>query len=389
MLSRLKLRYIAALFCVGLLLSFQNCGQAPEPTMMNSPSAFQASLPFAYRARLDTIAYMSCSEIKANVEKRAYFSFRAGAYDNQSFRPSGVSLTEEFVNKTTYNNTEQRARALQSSVVNSGTQLNLSIRSRNNLQSPWKGNKGQWALGYEVDPFLPPLDSSEVVGQLAGTGTQGSPTYGRWINYFRGSGSKRLMEASLRQYEFENSASDLRQTLMGGGVTPGYLVVGYAPSYDPLEESLRVPASAPVNRAHGLGYEVFFEPALFYRAMSGLREVDLATGFQTNAPWDCNPAYRFQVVRPEDQAAGRVTCFARPDTYTNATQQDAILTLRRVLRPEDWYIDAINRCLIPKRTGDYCYGALNGASIQYNNFNCTVNNLTTKCPHYVSICVRR
>ncbi|NJL24730.1 MAG: hypothetical protein HC902_05885 [Calothrix sp. SM1_5_4] len=81
-------------------------------------------------------------------------------------------------------------------------------------------------------------------------------------------------------------------------------------------------------------------------------------------------------------------CNATVDRYSNTTQQQALSVIRRVLRVEDWFVDMDNRCIMPKRTGDYCYGDLNGRTIQYGVASC-LNSTTTVCPHFVSVCIRR
>ena len=62
------------------------------------------------------------------------------------------------------------------------------------------------------------------------------------------------------------------------------------------------------------------------------------------------------VIRPEDLAAGRVICNAQVDRPNGTTQQAALNAVRRVLRVEDWFVDLDHHCIIPKHTGDYCYG---------------------------------
>src|SRR5690606_13850467 len=104
--------------------------------------------------------------------------------------------------------------------------------------------------------------------------------------------------------------------------------------------------------------------------------------------WDCSANYQFMVVRPEDKAAGRVNCDPIVDKYNNATEQAALNAIRRVLRVEDWFVDVARKCIMPKRTGDYCYGAVQGRTVQYGLASC-LNSATTMCPHFVSVCIKR
>jgi hypothetical protein len=371
---------------LGMILTYQNCAQTPDSTS-NSASSYASSLPFAYSAQIDTIGYMSCSEIKTAVEPRAYFSFRVGAYDPST---GGLKLTDDFQRATRFYSTQQKAQALAQSDLNKGARLTVSIRSRTNLQQIWYQNSLE--VGNEIDSLLPPLDSMDVAGSLAGTGQ------GVYRNYFPGSGAKRLMEGSLRFYEFENVAKTTRNNLEGSG-TPSYLVVGYSTNSDELQTNLRVPAATtgttqPASVAYGRGYAFTFNLPNGYtnaerRVVSQVREIDLSTGQPPvgNSTWDCSTSYQFEVVRPEDIVAGRVLCNTAPDIATSA-QQKQLAAIRRVLRPEDWYVDLNHHCVVPKITGDYCYGTLQtGQAIQYGGTNCTTTT-TNLCPHFVSVCVR-
>ncbi|NJL24732.1 MAG: hypothetical protein HC902_05895 [Calothrix sp. SM1_5_4] len=201
MSSRLKLRHALAVAGVGIVLSFQNCAQPPEDSGLYSASSYQSKLPLAYDAKVDTISYMSCSGITADVEKRAYFSFRTGAYNPLT---GGISITDEFRAATKYYSPTERAKVLSVSDKNANTRLNLSVRLRSNLQSIWAQN--ELRLGEEIESFLPPLSSSEIAGPL------GAVSQGSYINYFPGAQNQRLMEASLRFYQFENVAADTPQS---------------------------------------------------------------------------------------------------------------------------------------------------------------------------------
>jgi hypothetical protein len=387
MFARLKLRQALALVVLGGLLTFQNCSDAPSNNDQTQ-SSYNESLPFAYSAKVDTVAYMSCSEIKTSVENRAYFSYRVGAYNNST---GGLTLTDPFRTATQYYQTADRANAFAQSDLNSNTRLNLSVRLRSNSQSVW--STGSTRAGFEIDSFLPQLDSPDVAGPLAGVAN------GRMMNYFPGSGAQRLMEASLRFFEFENVSVETRNNLEGSG-SPAYLAVAYSNTADELDTSVRVPGVNPVNStqpvtaamAYGTGYAFTFAlpagtTAGERRVISSLQEVDLSTSRNVAAAWDCSSSYQFMILRPEDVAAGLVTCATGPDLATSS-QTAALNAVRRVLRVEDWYVDMNRHCVVPKNTGDYCYGSLqSGQSIQYTSVACT-NSGATLCPHWVSVCIR-
>lgn len=395
MMSRPRLRQFLMLFGICVLLTYQNCAQAPDTDPNSTQSSYEESLPFAYQERVDTIAYMSCSNIKSAVEPRAYFSLRVGAYDPTR---GGLALTPEFYSATQYYATPDRARALSTSGLNQNTRLNLAIRRRGDLSQVY--SQGGITAGKSIDSLLPQLDGPDVAGPFAGTAlrwTASSAGNPPRINYFPGTGEKRLMEGSLRFYEFENVAKDVRASLSSSG-TPAYLVVGYSGSADEVDPMLRQPVSGtttatPASRAYGTGFGFTFAPARKFsnetRTISSINEIDLQTGSaRVGASWDCSQDYQFMVIRYEDILANRVTCNRGPDYIVNG-QSVALDAIRRVLRPEDWYVDMANKCIVPKNTGDYCYGQLQPTEqVQYGVSNCgTVAGYY--CPHFVSICLRR
>jgi hypothetical protein len=382
---------------IGGLLVFQNCAQAPEQSLTGtSNSSYTNNLPLAVKGQIDTISYMSCSDSK-DLDKNAYFTFRAGAYSD---RTGGLQITPEFIEKTKYYTTTDRAKAFADSSSNGDTRFNLSIRSALNYQAPWVSDGVQ--VGQEIEAFLPPLDSPEIAGPLAATATQP-----RWINYFPGSSFQRLVEASIRYYEFENVMKDTRNSLEGGGSNPGgsYLVAGFSSSADESNTGLRTPgtsaASGSAAPVYGTGYRLLFsagpgvnsgEKRVISSINNAVTEMDLSVSppKATGAVWDCPNEWKFVIVRPEDKTAGKVDCKATVDRFEDTSQQQALAAIRRVLRYEDWFVDVnpARRCVIPKRTPDMCYGKLASRTIMYGAANC-VNSADKICPHYVSVCIRR
>jgi hypothetical protein len=383
----LKMRHAIAASVLGVLLLFQNCSQVDQgaANSASSSSTFEQGLPFAYDAKLDTISYMSCSQMadQANsIEKRAYYTFRAGAYNNQT---GGLAMTDEFRQATRFYKPADRARLFSSSDKNASTRLSLSVRQVGNYQAPWK--EGEFRIGEEVESFLPALDSAAVAGPLAAS----QP--GQMIQYFPGTHSQRLLEASLRFYNYENTAKLTRDTIDSRAAL---LVAGYQNSSSEMDQALRAPVAGAADKVYGTGYYMRFSLPVGYSsgerrvisASGGIEELDLATNTVKSANWDCAQNYQFMVIRPEDKAAGRVLCDAIVDRYDNATEQAALNAIRRVLRVEDWFVDIKKKCIMPKRTGDFCYGPLNGRTVQYGVASC-LNGSTTMCPHFVSVCIKR
>lgn len=390
----LKMRHAFFAVICGVLLTFQNCSQPPETT--SNVSSFESRLPVAVDVQLDTIAYMSCSNIKDPVEKRAYFTIRAGAYTPGK---SGLQLRDDFRKATEFYSATDRAKLFSSSTANGDTRLNLSIRSAANYQSPWVAD--ELRAGEDVDSFLPPLDTDIVAGPVS------TAPKNVWINYFPGAGDKRLTEASLRYYKFEDNMLRTRQKLeTSSGVDAAFLVAGFSSSSDELNLGLRSPAGAAAAAGaaapvYGRGYLFSFSTPTGFtgpgdrRVISpnnGIREFDLTVSPPrelVNNVWSCPAGNQFQIIRPEDIVNGRATCARIPDRIRAGTNDGAELqALRRVLRVEDWYVDLTRHCIVPKRTGDYCYGdQLGTRTIQYGTTSC-VNDANFVCPHFVSICIR-
>ncbi|MGE3759601.1 MAG: hypothetical protein AB7H97_17680 [Pseudobdellovibrionaceae bacterium] len=395
----LKLKHLGVIAGVCLLLAFQNCAQPAQEDSLNS--SLEELTPFAYNAQPDTVSHMSCSGMSdAGPDRRAYFSFRVGAYNPAT---GGLGTRKEFREAMKYYNNDQRARVFGISSKNSNTYLSLSIRDIKNYQLVWK--EGETRAGEELDAMLPELDSPQIAGPLAASGTlsDGSGN-GSWMNYFPGSGDKRLMEGSLRYYHFENTMAETRAALHRGDTI---MAVSYSGTADSQDTKLRLPddhpndnISLPNNRAYGTGFYLTFAVSSRFtggeaRVLSpnnGIREIDLTTNTDKYGNWDCNAAYQFMIVRPEDNYK-TATCnpFVDPNPSTlSATDQAALIAIRRVLRVEDWFVDLTNRTVMPKRTGDYCYGPLNGRTITYSSpSNSCANTNTTMCPHFVSVCIKR
>ena len=318
----------------------------------------------------------------ASVEKRAYYSYRGGAYNSAT---GGVKMTDEFRQATRFYAPADRARLFAGSDKNASTKLSLSIRQTGNYQVPWK--EGEFRVGEEIEALLPALDSAPITGPLSAS----QP--GTMIQYFPGSHSQRLMEASLRFYNYENTSKLTRDNLDS---RTSLLVAGYQNSSSEMEPALRGPEGQKADKIYGTGYYLRFALPIGYTsgerrvlsASSGVEELDLVTNSVQTANWDCSTNYQFMIIRPEDKAVGTVLCDAVVDRYDNATEQAALNAIRRVLRVEDWFVDIKKKCVMPKRTGDYCYGLLSGRTVQYGSASC-LNSTTTMCPHFVSVCIKR
>lgn len=411
--ANLRSRHITFLTVLAVLMLYQNCGQTSEDTTFNSASSYQESSPFAYDAKIDTLAYMSCSEMaEGSYEPRAYFTFRAGAYSSST---GGLGMTPAFRDYTKYYSNTDRANMLSQSSANNNTLLSLSVRKAHDFQSLFY--VGSVLAGEALDAFLPALNSDEIAGPFAASAT------GQYINYFPGANDQRLMEASLRFTSFENTAVILRNGINFSGPDPLILVAGYSGSADTMDPALRSPFGVPIlgqpapaptstsnpanTTAYGVGYKIRFAlPAGFLsgdnRAISpimsspspGIQEIDLTTNQPRPSTWDCGlhgdgtVNYQFMVIRPQDLGV-TVACRTGVDRFSNADQQAALNAIRRVLRVEDWFVDLDYHCIVPKRTPDLCYGTTLGNRVISYGLNQCIDDPTRACPHIVSVCIRQ
>lgn len=385
---RLNQRHVLAGLTVGVLLAFQNCAQPVDDATLDE-SSFSDNLPFAYDVKVDTIAHMSCSDMASTFEPRAYFTFRAGAYTSKG----GLTLTPEFVSATKFYNNQQRANIMRESARNAATMLSLSVRTSANFQSPWALEAVN--LGEDIEPMSAPLDSAFIAGPLA-TMTDSKTR----LHYFPSSESQRLIEGSVRFNRGEKAVADTRSGLHGNSLV---LTVGFSNSLDPLDTTLRGDTPGNISSVYGTGFYIKFGvPSKFSSAggldrvmvSDGISEIDMKTKKARvgAAGFDCPSSYQFMVVRTMDRDAGKVVCNSWGDRYSTAEQQAALNALRRVLRVEDWYVDPVNRCIMPRGAGgpvgDSCYGNLGTRRIQYTDASCSHTNTTT-CPHFVSVCTAK
>ena len=119
------------------------------------------SLPFAYDAQIDTLAYMSCSEMaEGSYEPRAYFTFRAGAYSSST---GGLGMTPDFFAQTQYYTNTDRGNSLSEAFeqqLQHATEFVHPLAQR----FPVAYGTDTVPIGHELDDFLPVLDSPEIAG---------------------------------------------------------------------------------------------------------------------------------------------------------------------------------------------------------------------------------
>ncbi|MAV90929.1 MAG: hypothetical protein CL676_05870 [Bdellovibrionaceae bacterium] len=385
----LKVRHIVSLGVLSSLFFFQNCSSYDEnSTGVTGFSSHIQQLPFAYKASLDTISYMSCSRMKSDYEKRAYFTFRAGAYT-----PSyGLSMNKDYLEETKYYSLESKANALSSNPKNTNTRLQLALRNTNNLQSIVVN--GSPSNGTSLGTMLSSLSASPIVDHLV------TMQAGDVKHYFPSDSDDRLMASSLRFNDGseENVVGEIRKMLRD---RQALLALTFTDTDNPDDKTARGPTtvtgdststSSASNDVYGTGYQIQFKSPMNWataeqRVLSTVNEVNLSSGFpSTGGSWSCPSSMQFVVVRNEDLATVS-NCEVTVDYYTNDTQRLALDAIRRVLPVEDFYVDVVHQCIVAKNhiANQSCYGDRTGrGAIDYSSGSCSGDS----CPHYVSVCVK-
>ncbi len=372
---------------LALVILFQNCSEQPGSSQLSSSLAFK-STPFAYDASIDTLAYMSCSNM-TSYDPRAFFTFKVGAY----VAGSGLMLNSAFYNAMKYYGQADRLTALQHSDANSGAWLQMSLRQKNNFQNPLVANSSGAQPDKDYYSFLQNLDSNEIANVLLGQSPSARAQYFPAAQHPRLEGGIRFLDSS------EGIAVSIRDQATS---LQAILALTYTATSDMEDVGARSPASSG-NKAYGTGYMMTFAndngwTSGMNRVLTSVREMDLATGAQSGTNirnWSCPVENRFMIVRRQDVVAAINAGQAPPcqmpsvDDTSSQANYNIIQAVRRVLPVDYYHLDLANRCIVAKPPMDNysCYGsrASNAPAIAYRGATtCDSGN----CPHYLTVCTR-
>ncbi|MCB0411513.1 MAG: hypothetical protein KDD22_03250, partial [Bdellovibrionales bacterium] len=319
---------------VGVVTIFQNCAEPLEFAEQDAITMYN-TLPFAYEEKVDTISYMSCSNIDPAVfQHRAIYSFRVGAYGPNS----GLRLSQAFQDSTEKFAMAEKTQTLFESPLNRGATLQLSIRNTNDYRAKALINKGgQYIENFDFGNFLAPLDSAGLAQGLV------AQPQGEYLSYFKGTPGlgTRFLEQSIRFIESERMAASVRDNLTGISTQPARLTLTYTEGPDAEPFLARAPSAEDPRHVFGTGFDIRFGYPQFripganqtlqkpFRALTSVDEYDLLTGMRKpDAKWNCgNDNYTFLIVRPEDMkdlALNKQICLPAPDpdpSTLNRTQR--------------------------------------------------------------------
>lgn len=379
---------------MALVVLFQNCSSPPQQDEVDPLTQAASKLDFAYDAIPDQIAYMSCAAAPVGTfDTSAYFSFRAGAY-----RTGGLRLNDTFRTTQGKKPPESQASLLTASPANNDTNLQLAIRKLDNFQTMYTST-GTATAGQDFMNILEPLgtvDLSDILVRLDSASR---------VKYLRnGSVYGSRFEGSLFFTGNPTLAGSIRSALKNdafmaltfsqappNGAGNGTPTLARSPR-DVVEGS----TANPYTQVYGKGFYIrFAQPTLGGVAanvnypQNVIREVAefnlLSSTDRTGvATWSCPDTMKFRIVLPQDVKSGKIVCTMAADP---ALPTSDLAIIRNQLRPEDWYVDMTNRCIVPKKSTNTCYGS-GVKNVQYNISQACTEGVDPACVNYASVCYR-
>ena len=373
---------------VPLVLIFQNCVPGElEQTPIDSDS--QAPETIAFDTVIDTLSYMSCTGMDRDYNKKAYYTFKVGAYR----LGSGIGLSPQFFESIKFYSLENKIKRIKETQSGLGVRLQMGIHQKGDYSKTF-GIQSESAYGNEFynTNILDYLFNDVYISQIA------QLKQGLYINYFKGlpDFEGKIIESQLHLSHLSSkSHSQARNFLEGTGGSLTIVTLGYTQSNLEIA-SLIGPSQIPAKEtAFGRGYKLSFtsghrydrnDPSSLHptprnpsasenhikTVLSRVVEIDLESGNQVPFEWECPSEYRFMIFRPYDTTPPKDDDSPSPhknmqfpcgldDNGVKISVEPRHLTpeqksVYRILRPEDWVIDFKRRCVVPKQNGSDCYG---------------------------------
>lgn len=401
--------YTTAVF---LLFLFQNCSQ-PMPQnggeSINSAVSEDGSYTdtFPFDTKVDQIAMMSCSQ--NNPADMGYFTIRAGAYHD-----AGVKLNDSFSSKYLLKSTDQLASLVYNNPLTNEITPRIALvdteTSAPVFQNYLKNKESMSLIGGPLTlfPLFKPIRELKNDQRL------------RYLNQYEGTGKRNIqgdvLYSGAENNALINSIKD-RENMK--------LAITHGPFSKP---ELALGSSGYQDQSIDQTFSTIYDIELGPHQVGNSSNPVLKSVKEGETSWSCDEAYKFQIFRMDDVVNSY--CTARPDLTENDIGFHAgstimegefpktVLTLvseehiklqkvlRRILDPksENWFIDVINRCIVPKNKSNKnaCYektttGGSNDSeyNILYGVANCAVEISNQdgstgmdykQCPHYVSLC---
>jgi hypothetical protein len=412
----------------GVLAIFQNCTPAVPFGNIDFYSSLISSSTFPYEAGVDQLTYMSCSEQSDVGNDGTFFTFKVGAY-----RDFGLRVSQQYRDHVVKVDDQGVVFALQESQTSAGSRLQLAVRSMDNLQLMYvdQENGLDGAPGFDYFNFFPAMGSpmlSETLWYMEPGDYLRYYASARFVDEYRFEGRLEFMKSQLMENDLRSFLSNrgvlavtftspsetnplgpgsfLNLRPVGDGSTPppaGAQKVQTANSSGDLTRNVFGAAiqprfKQPLNQLGGSP-----GPDMPPRVLSSVQDITIDARLvnQVQRPWTCPDNMQFMIVLPQhavytDNMGNQITrCAMLPDPPNPSPD---LRRIRQSLLSEDWFVDPVRRCAVPKADNvqpGSCYGKnSNNQSthiINYDTFptqGCGFGNSNGLCPHYASLCFR-
>lgn len=425
-----------------ILTSFQNCGTQDytntimNPTGTSVDSSNIDSIPFAFDFKINQISYMSCSRSSDKINdsltaskthlnnSNAFFTFKAGAYDN-----AGLTFRSEFINyvKKTYTFKNQLSDSeIQNAIAlgsqHSGSSIQLSVRGTTPISSAifapstMVSNSSsappEVLKDYSLFPYNSNLTTTEYLPQLVALFKNPTVRLNKLGTAYPAKLESALHYEKISDYD-EAGAQFIRNEIEGGSyeklltVTYSYNLKAETGGLQPPSAYIARSANTELstNLVWGSGFKVkFTSPTDGWirpqknNVLLSVKESDLSVLNQTsNSAWTCPPELRYMIISKKDINVWSTS----PCTDTsngvglNSVQLAQLNILLRHLPKEEWAIDVLHQCIYPRKDSDECYGSRNLKPVDYSKSgaNCGYNGsdgsyYSKSCAEFFSVCIR-
>jgi hypothetical protein len=336
---------IVIIICTALLFGFfQNCTPAVPFGNTDYYSALVNSSVFPYEIGIDQLAYLSCSEQEDVFNDGTFFTFRGGAYESL-----GLRINQEYRESIKKVSDENVITALKESPASAGTQIQMAVRTLDNLQLMYvdQDNGSEGTNGSDYNNFFPTLGDTNFSSLLWYMESGDYLRYwagAQFISDYRFEGEIQFMKSQLME-------NDLRSFLSNRGVItysfadpgkikplgPGTFLdlarfegTGTVPPVGNSKVQTQKYSTDLAKNIFGFAIQPKFKQSLFHkrtpgttganianftdvnpgsemppRVLSSVNEikVDERTSLAALRPWTCPTTMNFMIVLPKDAKA--------------------------------------------------------------------------------------
>jgi hypothetical protein len=399
---------ILAILCGVMLFTFQNCAGGGEEEDTSNSSKDQDKLdaaPFAFDVTTNELSYLTCTQSGQStpLDPAIFYTFKLGAYTKFG-NVTGVRVRDDFFSYADSNykapygsgtpegqaSVDQISNLLGNSANNKGSQLQLAVRSRTQLQTIDSTAATPKSGSDYFDILAEPLTSTTNANLLA-------RSRGQTINYFNsGSGlAGKLIEGRVAFTTNALIEETIRQDLSSQYLLA--LTYKFDTSQGAADYAARAPASEigkTMGKVYGRGYVLAFAQADSRfsmnpsRVLQSVSELDLGTDLNrpaAGATWDCPTNYRYMVVEMTPTDLRNQYCPVSDSTTWSTSQKAEVEVIKKHVKSEDFDINPVKRCIVPKKA--HCYGGT--VPVAYDTSQACGSQQSKDCAHFFSLCTRR